>query len=89
MIELRGLTTVIGFIAGGLTTFSFVPQVLKTYRHKSAKELSYGMLLAFALGVALWLVYGLMLGSLPIILTNAVTLALVLIIIVLKVRYHN
>jgi MtN3 and saliva related transmembrane protein len=79
--------TIIGFVAGTLTTLSFVPQVLHTARTKRCDDLSYGMLLAFGAGVALWLVYGIALRALPIIAANTVTLALIVTIAVLKLRY--
>ena len=80
--------TLIGFAAGTLTTLSFVPQVLKTYRTKRCDDLSAGMLLAFTSGVVLWLVYGLFLRSAPIISANAVTLALLAAIGAMKIRYR-
>ncbi len=80
--------TLIGFAAGALTTFSFLPQVLKTYRTKRCDDLSMSMLLAFSSGVTLWLVYGLFLHSAPIISANAVTLALLAAILAMKARYR-
>ena len=82
------LITTIGYVAGTLTTISFLPQLIKTWRCKSAKEISWVMLLAFAAGVTLWLLYGLFLRSSPIIVANTATLALVLLILVLKVYYY-
>jgi MtN3 and saliva related transmembrane protein len=80
-------TELCGFMAGTLTTVSFVPQVLKAWRSKSCNDLSWGMLVTFSGGVTLWLIYGLRLFAPPIIVANAVTLALLIIIMVLKVRY--
>ena len=80
--------TTIGYIAGALTTISFLPQLVKTWRCKSARELSWGLLFVFAAGVALWLLYGVELRSAPIIVANAATLALVLPILALKVYYQ-
>ena len=80
--------TAIGYIAGTLTTISFLPQLIKTWRCKSAREISWGLLLVFAAGVTLWLVYGLELRSAPIIVANVATLALVLLILALKVYYQ-
>lgn len=77
----------LGLAAGGLTTLSFVPQVLKIWRTKSGHDISYGMFLLFSLGVLLWLVYGLILGARPIIVANAVTLVLALVVLGLKFRY--
>lgn len=82
-----GFTELCGFVAGTLTTVSFVPQVIKAWRTKSCTDLSWGMLIAFSAGVTLWLIYGLLLSAPPIIAANAVTLALLIVIIVLKVRY--
>lgn len=80
--------TILGFLAGTLTTLSFLPQVHKAYSTKSCGDLSYGMLLAFGSGVALWLVYGLLLNAAPIIVANVVTLALILVLLFLKKRYR-
>jgi MtN3 and saliva related transmembrane protein len=82
-----GVITAIGLLAGTLTTISFLPQLLHTIRCKSAREISYTMLIAFTSGVTLWLIYGIFLGALPIILANAVTLALIVTILVLKIWY--
>jgi MtN3 and saliva related transmembrane protein len=81
------LTALLGFMAGILTTISFVPQVLHAWRSKSCDDLSWGMLLTFSGGVVLWLVYGIRLRAMPIIVANAVTLALLLTIMALKARY--
>jgi MtN3 and saliva related transmembrane protein len=81
------LETLIGFVAGGLTTIAFVPQLVKTWRSRSAEDVSLGMLVIFCTGVALWLVYGLLIGAWPVILANVVTLVLALAILLLKLRY--
>lgn len=81
--------TLLGFAAGTLTTLSFVPQVHKAWRSKRCDDLSMGMLLAFGAGVFLWLIYGLVLRDSPIILANAVTLALILVLLWLKARYRR
>jgi MtN3 and saliva related transmembrane protein len=77
----------VGMCAAALTTLSFVPQVWRTYKRKSAGDLSWGYLLAFTTGVALWLWYGLQIKSMPIILANAVALVLLMGLVGLKVRY--
>jgi len=79
-------TTLIGITAATLTTAAFVPQVVKVWRSRSADDLSTGMLLLFSSGLFLWLVYGLRARMLPVILANAVTLALNLILLALKLR---
>jgi MtN3 and saliva related transmembrane protein len=76
-------------MAGTLTTIAFVPQVLKIYRTKSARDVSYLMFGVFSTGVLLWLIYGVLIGSAPIIAANVVTLLLALSVIVLKIRYHR
>jgi MtN3 and saliva related transmembrane protein len=80
--------TLLGFIAGTLTTLSFVPQVHKALRSKRCNDLSWGMLLAFGAGVLLWLIYGLLLSAPPIIAANAITLVLILALLWLKARYR-
>lgn len=81
--------TLLGLMAGTLTTIAFVPQVIKIWRSKSAKDLSFSMLITFCLGVFLWLIYGIYLNSLPVILANAVTLMLSLVNLGLKVKYES
>ncbi len=80
------LTELVGSLAAALTTLSFVPQVAKTWQSRSAADFSWIWLLAFAAGLVLWLVYGLVLMSWPLIAANAVTLSLVLVIIFVKWR---
>jgi len=81
------LVTLIGLAAGLLTTMSLVPQALKIWKTKSAKDVSQRMFIAFCLGVSLWLVYGIMRQEMPIILWNSVSLAFGLGILVMKLRY--
>jgi MtN3 and saliva related transmembrane protein len=81
-------TEAIGYIAASLTTLSFVPQVLRTWRLRSAQGISIGMYAIFTSGVALWLAYGVMLGAWPLIIANAATLALALSILVMIIRYR-
>lgn len=84
-----GWITMLGFAAGTLTTLSFVPQVHKAWRTKRCDDLSLSMLLAFGLGVLLWLIYGLALRKAPIIVANAVTLALIMVLLWLKAIYRT
>jgi MtN3 and saliva related transmembrane protein len=78
----------IGYLAAMLTTVAFIPQVLHTWRLRSANGISLGMYVVFTLGVVLWLLYGVLLGAWPIIIANAVTLALTTSVLVLAVRYR-
>lgn len=75
---------VIGSIAGGLTTLAFVPQVVKTLRSRQTRDISLAMWLLFCAGVALWLVYGVILGAWPIIVANALTLVLAATVLLVK-----
>jgi len=78
---------IMGLLAGTLTTIAFLPQLIHTWKTRSAKDVSLGMFLIFTTGVLLWVIYGLMLQSLPIIAANTVTLVLAGAILVLKFRY--
>jgi MtN3 and saliva related transmembrane protein len=80
--------TLLGLTAGTLTTLAFLPQLLKTWRSKSAKDISSGWLVSFSSGIMLWLVYGVLIQSLPVILSNGVTLILTLIILSFKLRFR-
>jgi MtN3 and saliva related transmembrane protein len=80
---------ILGIIAGSLTTISFVPQVLKTWKSKSAKDLSLGMFMIFCAGVLLWLVYGLLIFDIPIIAANFSTLILASSLLFFKFKYKE
>ena len=82
------ITDLIGTLAAILTTISFLPQALHTFRTKDVRGISLGMYSAFTLGVALWLIYGLLLGAWPVVIANLVTLALASTILVMKLRYR-
>lgn len=79
----------IGSIAAVCTTISFLPQLIRVWRRKSARDISLSMFLLFSFGVACWLVYGIGIHSVPITAANAVTLALALAILTLKLRYDR
>lgn len=79
--------TLLGLVAGTLTTIAFVPQLTKTWKTKSAEDISFGMFAIFCTGVLLWLIYGLLIHALPVILANVVTLILASAILVLKIKY--
>ncbi|HYQ73043.1 MAG TPA: SemiSWEET transporter [Gammaproteobacteria bacterium] len=80
------ITNIIGTLAGTLTTIAFIPQVVRTWKTRSAQDISLFMFLLFSCGVLLWLIYGFLLHALPIILANGITLALSTSILVLKIR---
>lgn len=81
------LVMLIGFGAAILTTIAFLPQVIKTWKEKHAKDISLGMYLIFIAGVILWLVYGIMLKNPPMIFANIVTLILAGTVLILKLKY--
>ncbi|WP_203229461.1 SemiSWEET family sugar transporter [Aureibaculum marinum] len=77
---------IVGLVAGGLTTASFVPQVYKTYKSKSTDSLSLTMLIVFFIGIILWLIYGIYVNSIAMMLTNSITAVLSFILIYFKLR---
>ncbi|TMU55430.1 SemiSWEET family sugar transporter [Flagellimonas algicola] len=78
---------IIGLVAASLTTSAFVPQVYKTWKTKSTRDISFTMYGAFLIGTILWLYYGIYHNSLAIILANAVTGILVVCMLMLKLRH--
>lgn len=79
--------TSLGMIAGTLTTFAFLPQVIRTWKRRSAADFSFLMLAVFVSGVGLWLIYGWLMGDLPLVITNLVTFALAAAILAMKLRF--
>ena len=77
----------LGLLAGALTTISFIPQVYKTWKTKSAKDLSLGMYLVMVTGIVLWLLYGVLTADFPIIAANLCTLLLAGMLLYFKLRY--
>ena len=77
----------VGLAAGILTTIAFLPQLLHTWRTESAKDISLGMILTFCTGVLLWLIYGFMIQSLPVMLANGVTFVLSGAILAMKLKW--
>ena len=80
-------TELVGFIAGASTTFSFLPQVLKTWKTRHTKDLSLALLSLLLLGTLLWLYYGVMLQSFPVIIANFITFIFVFVLLCFKLRY--
>jgi MtN3 and saliva related transmembrane protein len=85
-MEIDFITT-LGLTAGLLTTIAYLPQLIKTWKSKSASDLSWSMLITLCTGIILWLVYGVYVQDIPLIAANIVTLLLASIILVLKIRY--
>lgn len=83
------LTSIFGYLATATGTFLMVPQFLKTLKSKSVKDVSWGMLIVYFFNCIFWLVYGLLLGATPLILTNSIALVISIAQIVLQVRYSE
>jgi MtN3 and saliva related transmembrane protein len=81
------LVDFVGLTGAALTTLCWLPQVLKAIREKETRALSLPATAAFTGGVGLWLVYGLAIHDWPLIGSNAVTLALMMVILAMKLRY--
>jgi len=83
------IVSLIGFAAGTLCTLAYLPQALHSFRTKSVRDISLIMLLSLNVGLLLWVGYGYLIHSLPIILPNAVTFLLAFPLLVMKVRFHG
>ena len=81
--------TLVGSVAAVCTTGAFVPQVVRVWRLKRAEEISLATFLLFGVGTAVWLVYGLFIGSAPVIVANGITLVLALVIVAFKLDYDR
>lgn len=81
------ITDWIGSAAATLTTTAFIPQALKVWHTRHTADISLGMYALFTLGVALWLAYGILLGSWPIIIANSITLLLAGTVLAMKIRF--
>jgi len=89
MSALSPLMELVGYAAALLTTASFVPQAVKSWSSRDLSGISLTMYALFTLGVGLWMLYGLAIGSWPVILANAVTLALAGTVLVLKLKHRS
>ncbi len=89
MSTISPTVNLIGLLAAACTTISFVPQLVRVWQLRSAREISLSMFLVFSCGTLLWLLYGIAIHAVPIILANAITLALSLGIIGLKLRFDR
>lgn len=81
--------TIIGLMAGFCTTVAFLPQAIKTWQTKSAKDLSLGMYSIFCLGITLWVIYGFLVNDLPVLLANLASLILATSILYFKLSYND
>ena len=88
MVDHPAAVTILGLVAGTLTTLSFLPQLLKAWKSRSTHDISIGMILLLAVGIMLWIFYGIVTADVPVIVANAVTLVFVSLILALKLRYR-
>ena len=79
--------TILGLIGGTFTTASFFPQVLKTWKTRSTKDVSLGMFILLSVGITFWIAYGLKIGSVPVIAANSISLVLTLAMLGMKLLY--
>ncbi|NOT52892.1 MAG: SemiSWEET transporter [Chitinophagaceae bacterium] len=80
---------IVGYIASAVTVFTFLPQVIKTWKEKSAKNVSLLMFIIAIVNEVLWIAYGVMRDDMVIILTNIVMMCMASLMIYLKLRYKN
>jgi MtN3 and saliva related transmembrane protein len=80
---------IVGLAAGIMTASSLVPQVIKTLKEKKAAEISIGMLTTLMIGLATWIVYGILRKDMPIILTNCISLLMNITLLVLRLKYSR
>lgn len=79
----------VGFAAGGLCTLAYLPQALHSFRTRSVSDLSLAMLVSLNIGLVLWVAYGILIHSWPIILPNGVTFFLAFPLLVMKLRFRD
>ena len=85
---LLDLHNLVGYAAAILTTVAFVPQALKSWQTRDLSGVSLPMYSLFTVGVTMWLLYGVMLGSWPIIIGNTITVILASVVLALKVKHR-
>ncbi len=82
------VTSLLGYFAASLTTFAFLPQLLKVWKQKSARDISLITFLLFSAGILLWLLYGIAIKAWPVIAANSVTFVLAVLILYFRIRYR-
>ena len=78
---------IIGFIAAFFTTIAGLPQLIKVIKTRKARDLSIAMILILSLGIFLWLIYGILINSWPLIIADTISLAIALAILFFKLKY--
>lgn len=77
----------IGFLAGILTTLAYLPQAMRSWKTKKTEDISLPMYCMMATGVSLWIIYGFLLSSVPLVVANGFSLVVILSVLFLKIRY--
>ncbi len=80
--------TLVGLVAGTLTTVAYLPQVIRIWRLKSSGDISLLMVSLNCSGIFLWLLYGIFIGSMPVVVANSVTLALMCLVLILAIKHR-
>ncbi len=83
------IINLVGTLGGIVSSVTFLPQVIKVWKTKSAKDLSMGTLMFLILNVSLWLVYGVLTKLMPIMLTNGIVLSMVLVLVYFKLTFKE
>tara|TARA_Y100000310_G_C20652034_1_gene799956 strand:+ start:491 stop:754 length:264 start_codon:yes stop_codon:yes gene_type:complete len=78
---------ILGFVAGTLTTIATIPQIIKALKTKHIKDVSFLTFLILDIGMFLWLIYGILIWSIPVIITNVISFILVFTMLMLKIKY--
>ena len=87
-MTVTAISEIVGYIAAVLTTASFVPQAWHTFKTRDVRGVSLGMYSTFTVGVACWLLYGVLMNAWPIVIANCITLVLAAGILAMKLRYR-
>lgn len=82
------IALITGYVAGTFTTIAFLPQVIRSWKLKETRDLSLVMLVVLGTGISLWILHGFWVNSLPLIISNMVTITLVACLLILKLKYH-
>ncbi len=82
-------TELLGYLAAAGTTFAFLPQVVRVWTTRSARDISLAMYVVLVTGIVLWIVYGVLIHSMPLVAANVVTLVLALAVLVGKLKFDR
>jgi MtN3 and saliva related transmembrane protein len=83
------MVQIVGLVAGTCTSLAALPQLIKAWKTKEVKDISFKMFLFYVIGIGLWLLYGVLKSDTPIVITNSISLAFNAAMLVLKIKYKN